>query len=177
MPFGQHLCTHQNAGATVLNFGQQTFQFIFFASHIAVNADDIRGWKTLLQESFTAFSADTNRLHGFAATIRTVTKNRMSPFAVVTAQMRRVFVDGQACVTERALGSPATIAALLKGSKTTAVDKHQYLIAIIDVPLDVIQQQRRESLLHVLGVCINQHKGRFVCHTGSLRESQARISP
>jgi hypothetical protein len=101
----------------------------------------------------------------------------MPPLAVVTAQMRRVFVDGQTCVAERALGSPATIATLLKGSKTTTIDKHQYLIAIPDVPLDVIQQQRRKSLLHVLGVGINQYKGWFVCHAGSLRQLQAAIAP
>lgn len=129
MPFGKHLCAHQNARLALLDRGEQLIHRVLARRTVTVDPQHRVIREQNAQPLLGALGACAHRAQVDLAALRAVTWHPFHMAAVMAAQLAGTLVDGHSRVAALALGHPAAVMAQQRRRKTPAVEEHQHLLA------------------------------------------------
>ena len=133
MPFGEHLCADQQAGRAALNTLEDVLHGLLARHALAVDTQHREIREALRQVLFGTLGPGAQGAQIGALAFWAATLGRALGIAVMAMQAGRVLVHGHARIAAGAFGYPAAVMAHQGRSKAAPVDKHQHLIALLEV--------------------------------------------
>src|SRR5690606_21446774 len=168
--FGQHLGADQNPALAAVRTGQQSLHGALAAGGIAVDADQPMVGKARLQFLLQAFGALAERAQLAAAAARAGRWQWPLVAAMVAAQAPLTLVQGEPGVAAGAGTDPGAGMAEQRRREAAAIEKGQYLPALVQVLAHAGQQRFRQPAVERLAADVEDLGARHLRAAGPRSE-------